>query len=126
MSSVTKVESDLMNTLESIKNSHNKEIQVVIGKPLRRWGRELFDQDVPILRYPEGTKIGRIFIDTGIAKSWSEVNGTHWNSYCIQKGWTDIFLDNQKIQKYTLKEMKNLSGYRPHRLSILNLSKTEE
>lgn len=115
----------MKKALETIKSAYNKEIQVVIGKPLRRWGRELFGEDAPILRYPPGTKIGRIFIDTGLCKSWSELNGTKWKNYVIQKGFTDFFLDNLRLQKYPMEKMNSLSGFRPHRVTILNLcSKT--
>lgn len=108
--------------LEKIKASHNKNVQVVIGKPLMRWGRELFDERYPILRYPAGTKIGRIFIDIGICKSWSQFEGTHWKNYEIPKGFTDLLLDGLKVQKYDMADRDDLSGFTPHRISILNLA----
>lgn len=109
--------------LEKIRASHNKVVQVVIGKPLMRWGRELFDPKHPILRYPAGMKVGRILIDSGICKSWSQLSGTRWKDYTIPKGFTDLFLDGLKVEKYDMAERDDLSGFTPHRVSILNLSK---
>lgn len=109
--------------LAKIKATHNKNVQVVIGKPLMRWGRELFDDGYPILRYPSGTKLGRIFIDIGLCKSWSQFDGTHWKNYDIPKGFTDLLLDGLKVQKYDMADRDDLSGFTPHRVSILNLSK---
>jgi hypothetical protein len=105
-------------SLWKIKKHWNKNVNVIIGKGLLKDDLSLFMKNPPkeqILRYPKNTKIGKILIDTGIAKSWSQINGSCWKNYKIPIGFTDLYLNRLSIWN------GEFWGERPHRLTILKL-----
>lgn len=104
--------------IEQIRRSYNKNVNVLISDKHKDADLSLFGGDVLI--YPKDTRIGRILIDTGIAKSWSEVNGSRWKNYEIPWGYSDLFLDGLCIQMEDMWEKRrNWNGCRLHRLTIL-------
>ena len=58
-----------MKLIDSLKNAFNKNVNVIIGKP-ETHDASLFGGEDYL--YYEDASIGRILIDTGLAKSWSE------------------------------------------------------
>ena len=100
-------------------SSWNVNANIVIGKPFLKCYKELFGGE-PVKRYGK-TSIGKILIDCGIAKSWSQVKGSFWKDYEIPKGYSELYLDGLKLQEGTWEEKTNWSGFRPHRITILNL-----
>lgn len=109
--------------IQKIRERWNKDINVIIADKvedvdLSLFGRFTFFSEV--LHYPPETSIGRILIDTGLAKSWSEVKGSHWKDYEIPFGFTDLYLDGLTVWK------RDFFGKRPHRLTILRWEKPYE
>ena len=102
--------------LEGIKKAYNKNINVIIGKG-KISNNILFGKGEKVLMYPKGTKIARILIDTGLSKSWSQINGTFWKNWIIPFGFTDLNLNNISIWK------GKGYGLHPHRLTIMNYEK---
>ncbi len=102
----------IKSLIQKVRESYNKDINVIISDKHNELDFSLFGTRDVIL-YPKGTKIGRILIDTGLAKSWAEVNGSHWKNYEIPWGFTDLYLDGLSIWN------KRFWGKRPHRLTIL-------
>lgn len=102
--------------LEKLKKLHNKDINVIIGNPLK-YDDLLFFSTKEVLVYKPGTNIQRILLDTNIAKSWGQIKGTFWKNYTIPIGFTDLYLDGLSIWK------GEGFGNHPHRLTILNLCK---
>lgn len=98
--------------IEKIRRSYNKNINVLISDKHDEADFSLFGSK-EVLVYPKDTRIGRILIDTGIAKSWSDINGSAWKNYEIPWGFTDLYLDKLSIRK------SDGFGERPHRLTIL-------
>lgn len=100
-------------------SSWNVNANIVIGRPFTKGDKILFGGE-SVKRYATAS-IGKILIDLGIAKSWSEIKGGFWKDYEIPKGYSELYLDGQKLQKGTWEEKTNWSGFRPHRITILNL-----
>lgn len=106
--------------MQFLRSSYNKHANILISDNHRKADIDGFFFGEEVLVYPKGTSIGRIFIDIGLAKSWSEVNGTQWKNYQIPDGFSELFLDGFSIQKENMWDTRrNWSGFRPHKISIL-------
>jgi hypothetical protein len=93
------------------------DLSLLLGSNTRGFGEfNLYYEEIP------SRGMEKILIDCGIAESWGALKGTNWKDFKIEKGFSDIFLDNLKLRDvgYEEKNRKNWSGFRPSRISILN------
>ena len=112
--------------IQKLRGMWNKDINVIISDKYSKADFSLFAGEEVIV-YPKDTKVGRILIDTGIAKSWAEVKASQWGKYEIPWGWTKIELDNLKIRPDGYWETRrNWHNFRPHNVHILRWEDKEE
>lgn len=105
--------------ISTVNSRWNKDFNVLISDKHDEADLSLFGNE-EVMIYPKGTNIGRILIDSGLAKSWAEIKGSFWKDYEIPEGWTSLLLDGLSIQREDWwNTRRNFSGIRPHRLTIL-------